>query len=121
MYCKKCGSMIPDDSEVCQYCGTVLREGNNVPTNANSNANTTQNGNVRTYQSNVCAILAFIISFILPLFLCSLILGIVGLAESKNMGGSGRGLAIVAIVISLWPLWVIILVVLIGMLVTCNA
>ena len=85
MYCRKCGHEIPDDSNVCPYCGVST-----VPTDEINNY---------PYErpKNTIAIAGFITSFFFPIL--GWIFGIMGLKRASQ-GYGGRKLAIAAIVIA---------------------
>jgi hypothetical protein len=53
---------------------------------------------VTTKRTNGLAIAGFVLAFLAPLI--GLILSIIGLVKAKNYGGSGKGLSIAGIVIS---------------------
>ncbi len=83
MFCPKCGKDIRDDSVVCPYCGTQV----GMPVQQ------------QPTRSNTVAIVGFIFAFFIPLV--GLICSIIGVNNAKNCGGSGKGLAIAGIIISI--------------------
>lgn len=83
MFCPKCGKDIRDDSVVCPYCGTQV----GMPVQQ------------QPTRSNNVAIVGFIFAFFIPLV--GLICSIIGVNNAKNCGGSGKGLAIAGIIISI--------------------
>ena len=83
MFCPKCGKDIRDDSVVCAYCGTQV----GMPVQQ------------QPTRSNTVAIVGFIFAFFIPLV--GLICSIIGVNNAKNCGGSGKGLAIAGIIVSI--------------------
>lgn len=83
MFCPKCGKDIRDDSVVCPYCGTQV----GMPVQQ------------QPTRSNTVAIVGFVFAFLIPLV--GLICSIIGVNNAKNCGGSGKGLAIAGIIISI--------------------
>lgn len=82
MYCRKCGKEIPDDSNVCPYCGVEV-----ITTN-----------NYQVYnKTNTMAIVGLITAFLSPLL--GWIFGGIGLKRSNN-GYGGRGIAILALIVA---------------------
>ena len=91
MFCNNCGSQIDDKAVVCPHCGAA-----------------TQNLNVTTQnKSNGFAIAGFVLSFFFALL--GLIFSIIGLNKAKTIG-SGKGLAIAGLVISL--VWIVLVIIL---------
>ena len=82
MYCRKCGKYIPDDSNVCPYCGEDVIAG--------SRPNEDK-------QTNGMAIAGLITAFISPLL--GWIFGGIGLKRANN-GYGGKWIAILALVIA---------------------
>ena len=82
MFCPKCGKDIRDDSAFCPFCGAQV-------------AMPVQQQQVRT---NAVAIVGFLLAFLFPPagFICS----IIGAVHAKNCGGSGKGLAIAGVIVS---------------------
>ena len=82
MFCPKCGKDIRDDSAFCPFCGAQV----GIPVQQ------------RPVKTNVVAIIGFIFAFLFsPVgFICS----IIGAAHAKNCGGSGKGLAIAGVIVS---------------------
>lgn len=97
MYCSKCGSEIDDDATFCPYCGTstgaaILPEYYVPPVETG--------GYSSAKQTNGCAIAGFLLAFTVPYI--GFILSIIGIVKSKReCRGSGRGLAITGLIISL--------------------
>lgn len=79
MYCQKCGYDCEKD-KYCQKCGTQQ-----VPMT------------VETKKQNACAIVGFILSFIMPMV--GIILGIIGVGINYKYKPEGKALAIGAIAI----------------------
>lgn len=84
-YCQHCGSEIMDEAVICPKCGCSVA------------AITTIN-NVNINRSNGFAIAGFICSFFIAIL--GFIFGGIGLSKSKELGGSGKGLSIAALIIS---------------------
>ena len=82
MFCPKCGKDIRDDSAFCPFCGAQV----GIPVQQ------------RPVKTNVVAIIGFIFAFLFsPVgFICS----IIGTVHAKNCGGSGKGLAIAGVIVS---------------------
>lgn len=82
MFCPKCGKDIRDDSAACPFCGAQV----GIPVQQ------------RPVKTNVVAIIGFIFAFLFsPVgFICS----IIGAVHAKNCGGSGKGLAIAGVIVS---------------------
>ncbi len=78
MFCKNCGSQIDDRAVICPHCG--------VPQT------------VQKAESNVLAIVGFVLSFFIAI--AGLICSILGLKKAKELGGTGNGLAVAGIAIS---------------------
>lgn len=110
-FCINCGKELQEGAKACGYCGMII-DGQNVGAGAANNTGAANVGTVVNVQStsvkstNGMAIVGFVLSLVSSLCCCgafnfiSLILSIVGLVQSKNMNGSGRGLAIAGIIIS---------------------
>ena len=82
MYCRKCGKYIPDDSNVCPYCGVDV---------------ITNNDYREEKKTNGMAIAGLITAFVSPLL--GWIFGGIGLKRSNN-GYGGRGIAILALIVA---------------------
>ena len=82
MFCPKCGKDIRDDSAFCPFFGAQV----GIPVQQ------------RPVKTNVVAIIGFIFAFLFsPVgFICS----IIGAFHAKNCGGSGKGLAIAGVIVS---------------------
>ena len=96
MFCKNCGKQIDDNSVVCPYCGAETK----------SQATAQQPQYQQPYQqqytekrSNSYAIAGFVLAFFFALL--GLIFSIIGLRKVDECGGSGKGLAIAGIVLSI--------------------
>ena len=93
MYCPKCGTENPDDTQSCNDCGAILTPG--------------QSANVPIMpKTSVLAIIALILG-ILSFFTCALtaipaiICGIISLVMIEKSGGkiTGKGFAIAGIIV----------------------
>ena len=82
MYCRKCGRQIPDDANVCPYCGVDV---------------ITTNSYQEYKKTNGIAIAGLITAFVSPIL--GWIFGGIGLKRSNN-GYGGRGIAILALIIA---------------------
>lgn len=119
MFCRLCGKV--SAGKKCMYCGTASGNvsigigGNSKPeivmesegrmvVGNDYTTETVQMPVVQTNsqqkQSNGLAIAGFILSLFSPTFLIGFILSIVGLVKSRDMNGSGKGLAIAGVVLS---------------------
>ena len=111
-FCVSCGNEIPEGNNVCANCGTPV---NGAPTTqvapapaAPAQAGTTVvvNQSQPAKKSNGMAITGFVISLVSLLLCCGsislfgLIFSIIGAAKTKDLDGSGKGLAIAGIIIS---------------------
>lgn len=99
MFCKNCGKEINDNAVICPYCGVAT--GKNMPAASGSERSTGSS-------TNGFAIAGFVLSFFIPLL--GLIFSIVGLRKADECG-SGRGLAIAGIVISILDMVLAIIIV----------
>ena len=79
MFCKNCGTQIDDKAVICPHCG--------VPQEAQKE------------ESNVLAIVGFILSFFIAV--AGLVCSILGLKKAPELGGKGRGLAMAGLIISI--------------------
>ena len=82
MYCRKCGKEIPDDSNVCPYCGVEVITTNNYPV---------------YNKTNTMAIVGLITAFLSPLL--GWIFGGIGLKRA-NAGYGGKWTSIFALIIA---------------------
>ncbi len=82
MFCKNCGKEIDDKAVVCIYCG--------VATNQEL---------AHKRQTNVLAIVGFILSFFVAI--AGLVCSILGKKKADELNGNGKGLATAGIVISI--------------------
>lgn len=85
-YCSKCGAELMDEAVICPKCGCAV--GENRPANTTTTASST----------NGFAIAGFVLAFFFPLL--GIIFGAMGISKANKMGGSGKGLAIAAVIIS---------------------
>jgi hypothetical protein len=99
-FCANCGAEVSDGFAFCEKCGTPVQ----APENQAPSYNAPQYGPAAKQESNGMAIGGFVCSLVG--FLCcqlvtpvGLILSIIGLSKSKQMNGSGKGLAIAGIII----------------------
>ena len=118
MFCPNCGNQVGDNDNVCSKCGAPLEKSGqpgaqqtppsnnygNPYDNTNGGYNNYNNGNYNynrapVSQTNGYAIAGFVLSFFI--WILGLIFSVMGYNRSKLLGGSGRGLAIAGIVISI--------------------
>lgn len=107
MFCSNCGKQVNDNDNVCPYCGAALHDnpGYQQPGPMNNggynqyNQQYQYNNQPAESRTNGFAIAGFVLSFFF--WLLGLIFSVIGLNKSKIMNGSGRGLAIAGIVISI--------------------
>ncbi|MGX9357778.1 MULTISPECIES: hypothetical protein [unclassified Mycoplasma] len=85
-FCGKCNKHFDEYVKFCPICSANLSNNSNKQVKNNT-------------QNNIFAILGLVFAFFIPLL--GLAFSIVGLVQSKNLGGSGKGLAIGGIVVSL--------------------
>ena len=83
-YCWKCGAELMDEAVVCPKCGCAVAE--------------LKQSENQGEKKNTVAIVGFILSFLFAI--PGLVLGIIGLVQSKKLNGEGKGFSIAAIVIS---------------------
>jgi len=104
-YCSNCGAEQNDGGRFCSNCGNQL---NGVVTYNNNN-----NG---TYAyTNGAAIAGFICSFFFTII--GLILSIIGISEANKHDGTGKGLAIAGLIISLLRLLSIVFLIIVPLIV----
>ncbi|MBR2967924.1 MAG: zinc-ribbon domain-containing protein [Clostridia bacterium] len=84
MYCRNCGKEINDNADVCLHCGVATNK-----TTANQSS---------AQQTNVLAIIGFILSFIMPI--AGLVLSILGRSKASSYNDNGKGLSLAGIIIS---------------------
>lgn len=93
MYCRNCGRWLDDKATRCPTCGTLT--GNIDPASTSAPAPKT----------NTLAIVGFILSilscFFTPLGVPGLVLSSIGLSRAKKLGGSGKSMAIIGIIVSI--------------------
>lgn len=112
MLCKFCGKLVT--GKRCLCCGSAVSRADSVASGATASAVVSSADSIadcapysytppaksNEKKTNGFAIAAFVMSLTIYLFLFGLIFGIIGLVKSRSTGGSGKGLAIAAIVIS---------------------
>ena len=102
-FCSNCGRELYESDNVCGFCGTPVNK-DGFPFNYSQNVNYQPSSYKK---SNGMAIEGFVVSLVSTILCCgvfnliSLILSCIGLSESKKLDGSGKGLAIAGIIISL--------------------
>lgn len=107
MFCPNCGKQVNDNDNVCSYCGAALNDkpGYQQPGPMNNggynqyNQQYQYNNQPYVKPTNGFAIAGLVLSFFI--WLLGLIFSVIGLNKSKTMNGSGRGIAIAGIVISI--------------------
>ncbi len=104
MYCKNCGSQIADQAVYCVHCGTATDVGFSVPSQPA----------LCEKRTNGFAVAGFVLALV-GLLLCNIsILGLIfsciGLVNSKTYG-SGKGLSIAGLVISVIAFVILLVVV----------
>ena len=82
-YCAHCGKEIDDNAVVCPQCGVVTDKEKLQPKS----------------QTNTLSIVGFIFSFLIALV--GLICSILGYRKAPELNGSGKGLALAGIIISI--------------------
>ena len=105
MFCKNCGKQIDDNSVVCPYCGAETKS-QATAQQPQYQQPQYQQPYQQPYQqqysekrSNSYAIAGFVLAFFFALL--GLIFSIIGLRKVDECGGSGKGLAIAGIVLSI--------------------
>lgn len=97
MFCDNCGKQIDDKAATCPHCGAATK---NLAVAMASKKET-----------NSVGIAGFVLSFFFPLI--GLICSAVGVKRSKELSGSGKGLSIAGVIISLfWFIPLILIIVL---------
>ncbi len=119
MFCKNCGTEIPEGETKCPNCGESTMNSNNIvqqpqpyyqpypPTPAQQivvNSAPTQQSNGCATAGFVLSLIGFLLGFTLIFSILGLILSIVGLAKAKSVNGTGKGLAIAGLVLSILSL-----------------
>ena len=101
-FCSNCGAEVSDGFAFCEKCGTPVQ----APENQAPSYNAPQYAPAAKQDSNGMAIGGFVCSLVGLLLCCGgivsiigLVLSIIGLSKSKQMNGSGKGLAIAGIII----------------------
>lgn len=103
MYCKNCGKEIDERAFVCPYCG--VQTGNNA--------------SVANNQTNVLAIVGFVLAFLVPI--AGLICSVIGKREAPKYGGNGTGLATAGIAISIVEMVLAVILIVIYVIVIVAA
>ncbi len=93
MFCKNCGAQIDDRAVVCPHCGVA------------------QSAPVQKEESNVLAIVGFVLSFFIAI--AGLVCSILGMKKAAELGGKGHGLALAGTIISAISLVLTVIVVII--------
>ncbi len=121
MFCSKCGANIPNDAKFCPECGAKAAVfPGKTQTGANPSYQTPERKpweEMPPAPSNGFAIAGFVLSlvaiFLFPYFIVqilALIFSGIGLSRADRLNGSGKGLAIAGIVISIILLIIAIIV-----------
>lgn len=107
MYCKNCGSTLPDnimEGEFCTYCGSKIETGVIAKDQSAQPANTV-NTNVPPMQTNTFAITGFVlglISWFLNLFgiigTLAIVFSAIGLSKLKIYNNKGKAFAIIGLI-----------------------
>ncbi len=90
MFCKNCGTQIDDKAVICPHCG--------VPQSA-LGREMAQPAPAQKQETNVLAILGLVLSFFVAI--AGLVCSILGMKKAKELNGSGRGLAVGGLVVSI--------------------
>lgn len=112
MFCKSCGKEIADNATVCPYCGAVANQ-------PSAPAQQSYAPPPAPVEKNTMATVGLILAFVAPLI--GLILSIIGLKKSKELGGEGRSLSIAGIVISCIEMAAIVLFVVVYVVIIVAA
>mgnify|MGYP001623620600 CR=1 FL=1 len=101
MFCKNCGKQIDDNSVVCPYCGAETKSQATAqqPQYQQPQYQQPYQQQYTEKRSNSYAIAGFVLAFFFALL--GLIFSIIGLRKVDECGGSGKGLAIAGIVLSI--------------------
>ena len=109
-FCVNCGSELAAKDKVCGNCGAPVEEVvEDAPPVVVENSKPSNNATtviVEGKKSNGLAIAGFVVSLVSSLLCCGafnligLILSIIGLVKSKELDGSGKGMAIAGIIIA---------------------
>ena len=105
MYCPKCGKENPDDAQLCHSCSSVLTS---IPTQVPALGPKTSGLAIAALVLGILSILFF------PVGLIAIVLGIVSIVIIEKSGGrlTGRGFAIVGIVVPVLMFFLIIVLLL---------
>ena len=101
-FCTNCGAKLDSKQKFCPSCGKGVN--GEEPKSAEKAA--VINNVPEQKQTNGLAVAGFIVSLVSSLICCGafnivgLVLSIVGLVKAKDYGGSGKGMAIAGIIIS---------------------
>ena len=109
MFCKHCGKEIQQGAAFCPHCGGLVENSaqsadpfDTPPASYNSAPSSPAPAPKPTAapvpQKNTISTVGFVLSFFIPL--AGLICSIMGLKKADECGGTGKGLAIAGIVIS---------------------
>ena len=101
MFCKNCGKQIDENSVVCFYCGAETKSQATAqqPQYQQPQYQQPYQQQYSEKRSNSYAIAGFVLAFFFALL--GLIFSIIGLRKVDECGGSGKGLAIAGIVLSI--------------------
>lgn len=103
MYCKNCGKEIDDKAIICPNCGVA----------------TGFSGTSSQNQTNVLAIIGFVLAFFFPI--AGLICSIIGKNKVADYGGNGKNLATAGIAVSIAMLVLEVIAIIIVLIVTFAA
>lgn len=113
MFCRNCGSQLPDNSKFCTKCGASTGVGGNTSQqqytgNVQPQAQQATSNSQLQQEDNICAILGLIFAFIFPI--AGLILSIIGMKKQQYHGLAVAGLVISIIAIVIYVIAVIAVV-----------
>ncbi len=104
-FCPNCGHKVAEDSQFCMNCGFSLGKQNQTNINTvgvNNNVQPTSSG-----YSNGMGIAGFVISLVSIIMCCgslswlSIIFSIIGMNNAKKNNGTGYGLSLAGLIISI--------------------
>ena len=116
-FCTNCGNSVPDGANACSNCGTMM---GSVATPTVQPQVVVNNVQAQPAKGNGLATAGLITSLVSSILCCgsfnliSLILSIIGLVKSKELGGAGKGMAIAGIVISAIGMIILLLLTIFG-------